>query len=96
MEFDWDPAKAEKNRRKHAVTFEEALTVFHPAEPEIFEDEAHSDEEELRFIAIGFSEKSRLLMVSFVRHRATIRIISARRANEREAKFYAQAKSSES
>nr|WP_245781933.1 BrnT family toxin [Granulicella pectinivorans] len=27
--FEWDPAKAESNRRKHGVTFEEATTVFY-------------------------------------------------------------------
>jgi uncharacterized DUF497 family protein len=27
FEFDWDPAKADSNRRKHGVTFEEAMDV---------------------------------------------------------------------
>ena len=26
--FEWDPAKAERNLRKHGVTFDEASTVF--------------------------------------------------------------------
>ena len=26
--FEWDPVKAETNVRKHAVTFDEASTVF--------------------------------------------------------------------
>jgi uncharacterized DUF497 family protein len=26
--FEWDPAKAESNRRKHGVTFDEATTAF--------------------------------------------------------------------
>lgn len=28
FEFDWDPAKAESNRRKHGVAFEDAMGVF--------------------------------------------------------------------
>ena len=28
MEFEWDPAKAAENLRKHKVTFNEAATVF--------------------------------------------------------------------
>ena len=28
FEFDWDPAKAESNRRKHDVAFEDAMGVF--------------------------------------------------------------------
>jgi uncharacterized DUF497 family protein len=27
-EFEWDPAKADANYRKHGVSFEEAVTVF--------------------------------------------------------------------
>jgi uncharacterized DUF497 family protein len=28
FEFDWVPSKAENNRRKHGVTFEDAMGVF--------------------------------------------------------------------
>ena len=28
MEFEWDPKKAEKNFKKHGVTFQEVATVF--------------------------------------------------------------------
>jgi uncharacterized DUF497 family protein len=28
FEFDWDPVKAESNRRKHGVSFEDAMGVF--------------------------------------------------------------------
>jgi len=28
IRFEWDPAKAESNERKHGVPFEEARTVF--------------------------------------------------------------------
>jgi len=28
MEFEWDPSKAAANLRKHAVSFNEAATVF--------------------------------------------------------------------
>ncbi len=31
FEFDWDPAKAESNRRKHDVAFEDAMGVFNDA-----------------------------------------------------------------
>ena len=91
MRFEWDAAKATVNRRKHGVWFEEAVTVFDPAQPEIFEDDIHSGIE-LRFTAIGFSEKSRLLTVSFARRGDAIRIISARRSTKHEAELYAQAK----
>lgn len=28
MDFEWDPKKAEKNERKHKVSFSDASTVF--------------------------------------------------------------------
>ncbi|CDG97897.1 Putative toxin-antitoxin system, toxin component (fragment) [Xenorhabdus bovienii str. puntauvense] len=28
LEFEWDPAKAETNYRKHGIRFEEAALVF--------------------------------------------------------------------
>jgi uncharacterized protein len=95
MDFEWDPEKAKVNYRKHRVSFEEAKTVFHPAEPEIFEDEKHSDEEP-RFVAIGFSQKSRALTVAFVRRDKMIRIISARRASKNELMHYGKAKDKKS
>ena len=30
MSFEWDPRKAAANRKKHGVSFEDALTVFGP------------------------------------------------------------------
>ena len=41
--FEWDRRKAASNRRKHGVSFEEALTVFADPLARIFEDEGHSE-----------------------------------------------------
>lgn len=87
LEFEWDPDKAETNRRKHGVTFEESLTVFGDPLAAIFDDEAHSIEE-LREIIIGYSEQNRLLLVSFTERNEKVRIISARRASKRERRDY--------
>lgn len=90
MNFEWDDAKAATNRRKHGVSFEEAAEVF--VSPAIFEDTGHS-EKEPRYLAIGFSAKSRLLTVAFTRREAGIyRIVSARRASKNEQDRYVEAK----
>ena len=52
LEFEWDPAKAEENSRKHGVTFEEAATAFSDPLARIFDDPEHSSEE-LREIMWG-------------------------------------------
>ena len=83
--FEWDKAKAEANKKKHAVAFEEAATVFANPLAAIFPDPDHS-EEELREIIIGQSDRDRLLVVSFTERGDAIRIISARVASKRERK----------
>jgi uncharacterized DUF497 family protein len=53
----------------------------------IFDDEAHSGEEQ-REIIIGHSSNNRLLLVSFTERAGAVRIISARRATRQERKDY--------
>jgi len=88
MRFEWDPAKAANNVRKHGVSFDEAVTVFKDSLALIFDDEKHSVDEH-REIIIGMSTVRRMLLVCFVeRIEDTIRIISARSATRTEIKDY--------
>jgi uncharacterized DUF497 family protein len=87
LEFEWDEDKAASNRRKHGVTFEEAASVFADPLAVIFDDEMHSLEEQ-REIIIGHSAKHRLLLVCFTERAGAIRMISARRATNREREDY--------
>lgn len=92
FEFDWDPAKARSNARKHHVSFQEAMAVFEdPLALTIF-DEGHSEGEE-RWVTLGAIGNGRLIVVvhtyaEIEDERAAIRIISARRATKREARQY--------
>jgi uncharacterized protein len=87
MDFEWDEAKAASNLQKHGVGFEEAQTVFENPLAVIFDDEAHSEEED-REIIIGHSKQNRLLLVSFTDRGTALRIISARIATRRERTDY--------
>ena len=89
MRFDWDPAKAASNARKHKVTFEVAKTVFYDDFAVQFFDEEHSFDEE-RFLLLGMSSDARLLLVCHCERENgdVIRIISARKATETEAQHY--------
>jgi uncharacterized protein len=87
LEFEWDPAKADANVKKHRVSFDEALTVFADPLARIFDDPEHSAEA-AREIIIGHSTKQRLLLVSFAERASRVRIISARRATRRERQDY--------
>ena len=89
MRFAWDEAKAEENRRKHGISFEEASTVFADENGRLTHDPEHSQEED-RFILLGFSATLRLLIVchAYRENDEVIRIISARRATANERKQY--------
>jgi uncharacterized DUF497 family protein len=83
LAFEWDEDKAATNLKKHRVSFEEAATVFGDPLAAIFDDEAHSQDEQ-REIIIGHSAEGRLILVSFTERRGAIRIISVRQATKRE------------
>lgn len=85
MHFEWDRAKAEANRRKHKVTFDEAVTVFYDPLSATFPDPDSSATEE-RLITVGQSSRQRLLVVVHTERSETIRIISARLATAPERK----------
>jgi uncharacterized protein len=44
--FEWDDTKAASNRRKHGVSFDEAVTVFGDAGAVTFADTDHADNED--------------------------------------------------
>jgi hypothetical protein len=80
--------------REHAVSFEEAATVFLDPLAMTYPDPDHSDEED-REITIGYSTKQRLLFVSHVQRRNRTRIISAREATRRERKQHEESNGEE-
>jgi uncharacterized DUF497 family protein len=89
IKFEWDAAKALTNFRKHKVSFAEAESAFYDDFAVQFFDEGHSDDEE-RFLLLGMSSNSRLLVVCHCERAAgeVVRIISARKATKRESAFY--------
>jgi len=50
LQFEWDSKKAEANKLKHGVSFEEAITVFADPLARIFEDPEHSETERREII----------------------------------------------
>ena len=82
--FEWDDAKADRNRRKHGITFDEARSVFD--DPAAIDDIDMEAAEE-RWRRIGRAP-SGLLLVIHTERRDRIRIISARKANRHEQDLY--------
>lgn len=87
MDFEWDSAKAAANFKKHAVSFEEAVSALKDDLAATARDLEHGTTE-FRFITFGISVHGRLLTVSHTERGNSIRIISARLATRTERKIY--------
>lgn len=89
MRIEWDSGKAKANKKKHGVGFEEAASVFSDPLARIINDPDHSEDED-RFILLGVSLQSRLLVVChcYREDDDVIRLISARKAMKKERKKY--------
>ena len=89
IRFEWDASKATANLRKHRISFEEAKSVFYDEFAVQFFDDEHSSDED-RFLLLGLSTGTRLLIVCHCERDdgVVIRIISARKATQRESAFY--------
>ncbi|MGI0480679.1 BrnT family toxin [Geminocystis sp. CENA526] len=87
MEFEWDKQKAKLNLSKHGISFEEAQTVFDDPLYVDFYDPDHSEDED-RYIIVGESSNSRVLLVSYTERGNKIRLISARQVTKQELMAY--------
>ena len=87
VSFEWNQLKADANKRKHRVTFDEAATAFSDPLSITISDPAHSSTEK-RFILMGTTVRQRLLVAVFSYRGDNIRIISARMATRSERQSY--------
>ena len=85
--FEWDQRKAAANRRKHRVSFEQAIPVFGDPLARIFDDPDHLASER-RELIVGHCTRRVLLVVCFVQRGDRIRIFSARQATRQERRDY--------
>ena len=87
--FKCAPAKANSNKRKHGLSFDEAQSVFFDEFAVQFFDEENANTEN-RFLMPGFSDEACLLLICHCERDQgnVIRIISARKATKTEATYY--------
>jgi uncharacterized protein len=89
--FEWDEQKAETNRHKHGICFEEAALVFE--DPLAWSEQDRIENAERRWQTIGMVNGCLLLLVAHTLcfeddDVELVRIISARRASRKERKRY--------
>ena len=88
MDFEWDARKARENQRKHGVDFADAVIALEDVNALTLEDTTHN---EPRFKTLGMSPSLTILyVVHCERSETRIRIISARKADRKETKYYFQ------
>ena len=85
MEIEWDEAKRKANLAKHGLDFADAEHVF-TEEALVEEDPRHS---EPRYKLVGPLD-GRIVVVAFTWRETAVRVISMRKANDREQKRYGQ------
>lgn len=86
MEFEWDKKKNQSNIKKHGIDFNYAKNIFNSIR--VTAIDKRKDYGEIRKISIGKID-SHICVVVYTEREDVIRIISARKANQRERRrFY--------
>jgi len=86
LEFEWDPAKAAANLRKHAISFPFATRVFlDPLRQERLDTEEEYGED--RWLVLGHIDDFVLVVIYAIRG-SNIRLISARKAHRNDYKIF--------
>ena len=85
MGYEWDPDTAKINIRKHGIAFADAVSVFFDDSAITVED---NNPDEVRFATMGMDAFGRVLVVVYKWRGDDIRLISARKATDRERKPY--------
>ena len=83
--FEWDENKRNENYRKHSLDFEDSALVFEGHC--ITYRDTRFDYGEDRFISIGLLA-DRVVVIAHTQRGEKTRIISMRKGNDREQKYY--------
>ena len=89
VRFEWDSRKAASSERKHGISFPEAATAFGDPLSITIPDPQRSVGE-ARFVLVGLTYRSRLVVVAHAEADDSIRIVSARPATPAERRSYEQ------
>ncbi len=85
MNIEWNLKKNKSNQEKHGLSFEDAVLVFQGETVNVLDD--RYDYGEVRYTAFG-ELMGRAVVIAYTHRENRIRIISMRKANEREKKYY--------
>jgi len=86
MDYQWDPEKADLNRKKHGIDFADAVGVFEDEWALTIKHEIVKNEQ--RFASIGIDFLGRIVVVVYTYRGDDFRLISARPATKLERNVY--------
>ena len=86
MSFEFDPAKARTNLRKHGVSFSHAEQALR--DPMAYTIDDPDSASERRFVTLGMDALGRVLVVVHTQRGERARLIAARKASRGEADRY--------
>jgi uncharacterized DUF497 family protein len=84
--YEWDPAKAAENLKKHEVDFADAAISLEDPNALTDTDPDASDEE--RYVCLGLDPEGRLLVTVYTYRGENVRVISSRPASSGERRRY--------
>ncbi len=86
--FEWDDNKNEANKRKHGISFEQAIDAYLDPFAITFPDDRHV-EDRMRLIGSMDDNGINVLLVVYIaKSDDLVRFISARHATQKERKAY--------
>ncbi|MEO5922456.1 MAG: BrnT family toxin [Bryobacteraceae bacterium] len=85
LRFEWSPAKAKLNLRKHGIALEDAITAFSGSYVECADEREEYGED--RVVVLG-EVNTRVVVIVYTWRGVTRRIISARKATKQEREVY--------
>jgi uncharacterized DUF497 family protein len=88
FDFEWDEGNSVKNYLKHGLSTRVIESIFRDQSLTLLGKQIFPVVSEERFAVIGRSLENNLVFAVFTIRRNQIRIISARKANKKERKFY--------
>jgi uncharacterized DUF497 family protein len=84
-EWTWDPEKARSNRRKHGISFADAVIALEDPLALTVPDRTRGEE---RLVTMGQDSEGKLIVVAWIPREVGGRIVSARKATPRERRSY--------
>lgn len=85
MKFEWNPRKSSANKKKHGVSFEEAMNIWKDVHIDV--KNIAKSESEFRSATLGIIN-GKIYVAIWTKRNSTLRLITVRKARKNEEKIF--------